>query len=218
MNIVKSNSKRNATLQNRTSIDIDKKALEEVLVQVVETMVKRSEKQMDTEEKIITEYIEETDEEEFGIFKKNLRENIEKIKLGIANNKILIISELEGKVYLPYTIDELEEYMRSYPADYKTIEDVVRREFIVDYKKFFEEPAKSRFLETYTLIRNREGKSFIVSVLYALKMMFYKNINAAIIASCKNEIELNNYLYFLKSKRTDLFEHFKIVYDMVPKK
>lgn len=212
---VKSTSQKSYNTKNGTLIDINKKALEEVLTQVVQTMVDKTNQKIN-EDKIITEYIEDSVENSED-FKEELKNNIEKIKLGTNNNNILIISEVEGKIYLPYTIDEVEEYLKCYPADYKTAKDVVEKEFIVDYEKFFKKPEKAKFIETYALIRNREGKNIIYALFYAFKMMFYKNINAAIIAACKKEIELNNYLYFLQNKNTDSFEYFKIIYDSFPK-
>lgn len=203
--------------QTNTSImDIDKTILEEVLVKVVQTMVDKSENKINVEEKIVTEYIEEP--KKIEDFKTKLNKNITKIESATCNNKILIISETENKVYLPYTIDELKEYIIKDKSNYKNLQEVIKKEFIKEYKTFFKNPVKARFIETYNLIRKREKGKIIIALFYAIKMMFYKNINSAIIAACKSKLELNNYLYFLKSKNTEAFEYFKIIYDVSPHK
>ena len=107
--------------------------------------------------------------------------------------------------------------MKKYPQKYKNAQEVVEKEFIKEYKKFFKKPGKARFYETYKLIKKKEKRNFIVALFYAIKMMFNKKINAAIISAFKSELELNNYLYFLKSKNTDAFEYFKIIYDVALK-
>lgn len=206
---------KNSNIKNNIKIDVDKNALEKVLSQVVETIIDKSENKMNTEEKIVTEYIEEKKEKKIGN-RKYLEEQISKIKLGINNNKMLIISENTGKVYLPYTISELEEYMYKNQRKYSNIKDLIEREYIIDYNKYFEKPVKARFLETYKLIKNREGKNIFIALFNSIKMMFYRNINAAIIAACKKQIELNNYLYFLKNENTEAYEYFKIIYDINP--
>lgn len=198
--------------------ELDKKNLEDVLIKVVQTMVERSENMISEGTKIITEYIEETNEKNIDDFEIELNRNIERIKAGICNNNFLIISEIENKVYLPYRIDELKEYIINDKEKYIDLQDVIKKEFIKEYKIFFDTPSKARFFETYKLIKNKEKRNFIVAFFYAIKMMFYKDINAAIIASCKNQLQLNNYLYFLKSKNVDNFEYFKIIYDVSPQK
>ena len=114
----------------------------------------------------------------------NIDETIELICKGSNHNRTLIISEKENKIYLPYTTDELETYLRYYPESYKTVEDVVKKEFILPVTTFSNHPYKSRFIETYNLMRNREEKNMIISFFYAIILFGMKKLNPA--ENCTN--------------------------------
>ena len=43
----------------------------------------------------------------------------------IQNNNTLIISEKDNKVFLPYTVSEIQAYMEKYPKEYKSLEYVI---------------------------------------------------------------------------------------------
>lgn len=144
----------------------------------------------------------------------NLEEKIKSISEGRSNNDTLVISEKKNKVYLPYTIDELEKYLKIYPEVYNSIVDVIDQEFILPFRDFFRFPVQARFSETYNLIRNRQGKSVIYSIMYGLKLLFKSNLNPAIIAACKTEEQLEDYLHCLNLNKLDKFKDFKIIYDV----
>ena len=115
------------------------------------------------------------------------------------------------KIYLPYKISDLVEISKKYSKYYKTIEDVVKEEFILPFSYFNKHPSKSRFSESYDLLR-REGNSFIKSITYAFKLLKKYNLNPAIIASCKSQKELEDYIYCLDSNNLYGFKTFKIIY------
>lgn len=145
---------------------------------------------------------------EFDIEKK-----IKSIEAPIDNNETLLISEKQDKVYLPYTIDELEEYARRYPAEYPSLETVVKQEYMIDLSLLYKNPAHARFTETYYLIKRRERKNFVVALIYAIIFVTKSELNPAIIAACKNKDELIEYMNCLKENKLDDFKHFKVVYD-----
>lgn len=146
----------------------------------------------------------------------NLEEKVKIIKEATSDNDSLIISEKQDKIFLPYTIDELEKYLKSYPDVYSSLVDVVNQEFILPFNSFLKHPAKARFIETYNLIKNRQGKSIFSAVAYGLKLLGRYNLNPAIIAACKTENQLDTYLYYLNSNNLSEFKNFKIIYEINP--
>ena len=153
-----------------------------------------------------------TQEEITSLFDKQ----ISRIEQGSYDNETLLISERTEKIYLPYKTTELLNYIHSYPNLYKSLSDVVKQEFVLPYTYFVEHPSKSRFSEAYNLIRNREGKNVISATAFAIRMSHKRNLNPAIIASCKTKSELDNYLYCLNSNKLDKFKAFKIAYEVNP--
>lgn len=158
--------------------------------------------------------IEEKNDEE--IQKELLKNKLEKIITAVADNETLIISEKTNNIYLPYKIPELANYIDSYPDAYSSLSDVVAQEFILPFDYFMKHPYKSRFFETYNLMRNRQGNSVISSIASGLKLMHRNDLNPAIIAACKTEDELKTYLYYLDANRLDEFKAFNIIYQVNP--
>ena len=104
------------------------------------------------------------------ITKPSIDEIIKKIESATEKNKTLLISEKTNKIYLPYRISELQNYMDYYPNEYKNLSDVVEQEFIINLDTFIKHPSQTRFSETYNLVRNRSGKSRLKALSYALKL------------------------------------------------
>lgn len=145
---------------------------------------------------------------------KEIKNKIKEINRAKSDNENLIISEKKDKVYLPYTLYDLEMYKKNYPTDYKSLSNVVSREFTLQLTPLVEHPYKARFKETYNLMRNKEGKSIIESFIHALKTTVKKNVNAAVIAACRSEEDLNRYVECLEDNDLENFKNFNIVYDM----
>ena len=145
-----------------------------------------------------------------------MEEKIRIIKEGYINNDTLIISEKQNKIFLPYSVDELKRYLRSYPEFYSSPAEVVEQEFIIPLDTFLKHPAKTRFYETYNLIRNRQGRSILYSLISAFELLGKYNLNPAIIAACKTEEQLDTYLYYLNSNKLKKFNLFNIIYEINP--
>ncbi len=146
------------------------------------------------------------------------REKIEKIIRAEADNETLVISEKNNKIYLPYKMSEINNYINSYPGTYSSPSDVVRQEFILDLSDFMKHPSRTRFQETYTLIRNRDGKSVASAILYGLKLTKKSNLSPAVIAACKHQDELEVYLNCLNENKLSDFKAFNIIYEINPLK
>lgn len=136
----------------------------------------------------------------------------------IQNNNTLIISEKDNKVFLPYTVSEIQSYMEKYPKEYKSLEYVINKEFILPLDYYTKRPSLARFREAYSLIRDREAKSVFDALKYALNIMFKYDLNPAIISACKTEEALNLYIECLENKDLSKFNLFKIEFRLNPLK
>ena len=136
----------------------------------------------------------------------------------IQNNNTLIIYEKDNKVFLPYTVSEIQSYMEKYPKEYKSLEYVINKEFILPLDYYTKHPSLARFREAYSLIRDREAKSVFDALKYALNIMFKYDLNPAIISACKTEEALNLYIECLENKDLSKFNLFKIEFRLNPLK
>lgn len=136
----------------------------------------------------------------------------------IHDNNTLLISEKLQKVFLPYSVKEVMSYLEQYPKEYSSFSDVITKEFIFPYSYYSKHTVVSRFREAYSLIRDRESKSIIDAFKFAVDIMFNYELNPAIIAACKTQEELENYLSCLNRQKLDEFTTFEIKYEISPLK
>lgn len=136
----------------------------------------------------------------------------------IHDNNTLLISEKLQKVFLPYSVKEVMSYLEQYPKEYSSFSDVVNKEFIFPYSYYSKHTVVSRFREAYSLIRDRESKSIIDAFKFAVDIMFNYELNPAIIAACKTQEELEDYLSCLNRQKLDEFTTFEIKYEISPLK
>lgn len=132
------------------------------------------------------------------------------------DNKILIISEKDKKVFLPYTSEEINDYLEQFPEQYSSFESVVAKEFILPLDYYMSHPVLSRFREAYSLCRDREAKPIFESLKYGMDMMFNRRLNPAIIAACKTQDQLSNYLNCLEKNDLKNFTDFEIKFEINP--
>lgn len=128
------------------------------------------------------------------------------------NENVLLVSEKNKNVVLPYSTLELEIYFSDHPEKYSSIQDIVDKEYTLPLK-YFKHAAISRFKETFYLARKKSNLSFFKSLSLANEMFFNSNLNPAIITACRNIDELYIYLSCLDDNALDKFNCFKIVYD-----
>ena len=136
--------------------------------------------------------------------------------LNIVDNNTLIISEKDNCVFLPYTVDELNSYLTSFPSDYSSLTSVINKEFVLPLNYFSKHPSLARFREAYSLMRDKEAKSVFESLKYSSNMMLKYDLNPAIISACRTEDTLNHYVDCLENNKLDNFNAFKIEYRMNP--
>lgn len=139
-------------------------------------------------------------------------------KVYSENNNTLLISEKSNRIYLPYTKEEIINYIEKNPDKYKSFDEVVEKKYIFSSDYFLKHPVFSRFKETYSLIHDKESKSSIEALKSAIDVMFNYNLNPAIIASCKTITQFNNYISCLSKNNLEDFTDFEIKYEVTPLK
>ena len=132
------------------------------------------------------------------------------------NNNLLLVSEKDKSVYLPYSKEEVLAYLQQYPDKYTSFDDVVNKEFIFSSDLYLKHQVVARFRETYALIRDREAKSVLEAFKYAMDLMFHYDLNPVIIAACKSQTQLENYIKCLEKKDLSKFDDFEIKFEVTP--
>ena len=134
----------------------------------------------------------------------------------LKDNKILLISETQNKVFLPYSISDLKNKLKNSTL-YNSIEEIINNEYILSLDKY-KNSIIARFKETFNLMRKKENASISDSLDLALELSFNNLLNPAIITACKNLDELDVYLDCLNSNELDKFTCFEIKYEILPRK
>lgn len=131
-----------------------------------------------------------------------------------ADNKVLLISKLKNKVFLPYRLKDLTVLLgRS--RKYKDIQDIINDKYIVPIDRY-KNPTISRFKEAFNLMRKKEKASIMDSIDLALDVAFNSRLYPAVITACRNLEELDTYLDYLELNELDKFEYFKVKYEFYP--
>ncbi len=133
----------------------------------------------------------------------------------LQDNDLLLISEKEDKVYLPYLVSDLKKKLKRNPRKYSNLQDVINKEYILPMSKF-RYPVISRFKEAFKLMKKREKSTTVQALDLALEVCFNSALNPAIIAACRNLNELDVYLDNLESDNTKNFSFFDIRYEVAP--
>ena len=135
------------------------------------------------------------------------------VENNLEDNKTLVISEQDGKVYLPYTKDDVKEELVQNKG--KKISELIEQKYILPLDKF-KNSMRARFREGYNLMYKREGKSRKSAFMLGLELMFETNLHPAIISACKNLQELDIYLDCLEDNELEKFSCFEIIYKSLP--
>jgi len=127
----------------------------------------------------------------------------------------LIISEVKGKVFLPYTLEKIQSYIAKSENKNLSIQEVIDSVYTVplsNYKK----SVTSRFTEAFKLVRQKEHGSIKDALDLAFELAFNYNLHPAIITACNNINELDIYLACMEYNELDNFRFFNINFEMSP--
>ncbi len=150
---------------------------------------------------------------------KAIAESAKKVKVRTKEVNLLpntlIISEIEKKVVLPYTLSDIKNILKASPAKYTSAQDVINQLYTIPIK-YYKNSAISRFREAYKLVRERDKGTLLQAVDLATELFFNYNLHPAIITACKNSNELDVYLSCLEYNELEDFSSFKIVFQGLP--
>lgn len=150
-----------------------------------------------------------------SIENKPLQEsNINLANESLAENT-LIISEKNGNVTLPFSMNELNSIMQNKPSKYSSLKDIVNSKFTIPISRYKNAPV-ARFKEAFKLMRKKEHSSFLEAVDLGMELAFNYNLHPAIISACKSLDELDIYLDYLDTGDTDKFNCFKVIFELAP--
>lgn len=128
----------------------------------------------------------------------------------------LVISEMQGKVILPYKIQEINSILFNNNDKYSSIEDVIEKLYTKPMKDY-RFSAIARFKEAYKLVTEKEHKSKIQAFSLASELFTNLSLHPAIITACKSLDELDIYLACLEDNTLDEFPFFEVKYEIAPK-
>ena len=135
------------------------------------------------------------------------------IENNLEDNNTLVISEEDGKVYLPYTKEDIKNDVMQNRGT--KISEVIEGKYILPLDKY-KNYMRARFREGYNLMYRKEGKSKRSAIMLGIELMFETNLHPAIISACKNLEELDIYLDCLEDNELEKFSCFKIIYKSLP--
>ena len=180
----------------------------------------------------IEEFLHETSMMNLSAFLKEMsssktkksKKEIEEDSFTITSNelesgfieKTLIISEIQGKVILPYTIDKVEDILLTNSTKYTSLQDVIDKLYTRPIK-YYKAAAIARFKEAYRLMRRKEHSSRLKALSLASELFMNYNLHPAIITACKNIDQLDIYLACLEDDTLNDFKFFEIKYEVNPK-
>lgn len=125
----------------------------------------------------------------------------------------LIISEVQQKVILPFTITELKKQLEEHPKKFISLEDVIEKKYTrpINYYKF---SSIARFKEAYNLVIKKEKQSKLKAFFLASELLANYNLHPAIITACNSLDELDIYLACLEDNTLEEFKFFNIKFEV----
>lgn len=129
--------------------------------------------------------------------------------------KTLVISETQGKIILPYTLNDVLRIFYSNENKYNSIQQVIDEIYtlpIAEYKH----SSIARFKEAYKLMTKKEHSSKLKALSLASELFANYNVHPAIIRACNSIDELDIYLACLEENSLKDFKCFDIKYEIPP--
>lgn len=163
-----------------------------------------------------TEEEKELDEPISSLTSKDTMKVFNVYSIDFKDNLELKISEKDQKVYLPYTKQDIQDFLDDYPEEYISAKDVVDKEFTEKISMYNKHPSLARFREAYYLSKYKEMNSSISSLKFARGLMFRRDLNPTIVAAVRSKKELEDYIDCLDNNNLEDFKHFKITFEVNP--
>lgn len=127
----------------------------------------------------------------------------------------LIISDIQGKIILPYKLSDIKQLILDDSNEYSSIQEVINKLYTrpIKHYKF---SSVARFKEAYKLVIEKEHGSKFKALSLASELFANYNLHPAIITACKSLDELDIYLACLDDNNLDDFKFFDIKYEIAP--
>lgn len=132
-----------------------------------------------------------------------------------STENVLLISEVDNKVILPYTLENIQKSMEENEESYDTVQDVIAKEYTKPLS-YYKHSSFARFREAFKLVREREGGTFFQAMDLALELFSNYNLHPAVISACKTVNELDVYLSCLEYNELEDFHFFKTIFKINP--
>lgn len=127
----------------------------------------------------------------------------------------LVISDIQGIVILPYTLEKIRNILSSSGGKYNSLSEVIEKLYTKPTKSY-RFAAFSRFREAYNLMINKEHSSKFKALCLATELFSNYNLHPAIITACESLDQLDIYLSCLEDNTLDEFKYFDIKYEIAP--
>ena len=127
----------------------------------------------------------------------------------------LVISDIKGKIFLPYKIEKIKEILLNEKDKYSSIQEVIDKLYTISIKDY-KVASVSRFKEAYNLITKKEHGSVFKAFSLGSELFFNYHLHPAIIRACNNLDELDIYLACLDDNTLEDFKFFDIKYEVPP--
>lgn len=127
----------------------------------------------------------------------------------------LVISEIKGKVILPYKIETVKEILLNENEQYSSISDVIEKLYTIPIKEY-KFASVARFREAYKLMIEKEHASKFKAISLASELFGNYNLHPAIITACNSLDQLDIYLACLEDNQLSDFKFFDIKYEIPP--
>lgn len=148
-------------------------------------------------------------------YNKKADNSVEETSSDVNEENTLLISEIDDKVILPFTMEDLNKILESNPEKYSTIKDVIDAVYTKPLK-YYHHSSFMRFKEAFRLVRKREHGSFTQALDLAFELFSNYNLHPAVITACKTLDELDIYLSCLEYNELNDFHFFKTIFRMHP--
>jgi len=133
----------------------------------------------------------------------------------VKDNGVLLISEVQNKVILPYTGKEVTDILNNENNDYQTADDVINTVFTRPFN-YYKNQFVCRFKEAVDLVTTKEHMSLRDGINLGTELCKKRYLHPAIISACKTIDELDVYLDCLDKNELDDFKIFEIKYELHP--
>lgn len=131
------------------------------------------------------------------------------------NTNVLIISEREKLVHLPYKQSDIKYWLQT--GKFSSKEEIINKVYTIPLSRYVNSTV-ARLTEGFKLMREREKAPLGESLKYAFSLIWERKLHPAIITACRTQDDLDIYLACLEDNMLPLFDSFEIRFEYRPMK